>query len=145
MFNRFSFWIWGTIVLQWFTAVLHSIGQFLAPEPESMDEKEKMLIDLMANFKKDFGVGYVRSTDDFVFALGISFTLFCLFAGFVNWWLYKKRISAEVWRGLLVIQIVIFGITFLTMHFYTFLPPVVCTGLIFLFSIGAYISSRKKA
>ncbi len=144
MFRKFSFWIWGTIIFQWFTAALHSTAVFIAPKPEITDEKEKLLVDLAANFKKDYGAGFVRSYDDFVFAVSLSFTIFFLFSGFVNWWLNKKKISGEVWRGLLLIQVITFGIVFITMLLFTFLPPIVCTGFIFLFSIGAYISSRKR-
>lgn len=145
MSKKFSFWIWGTIILQWLTAVIHSVAQFVAPEPEIADEKEKVLIDLMANFKKDYGAGFVRSADDFFFALGLCFTLFCLLGGFINWWLNKKRISVDIWKGVLLIQIVIYGAAFLSCLFYTFLPPIVCTGLISLFAIGSYFSLKKTA
>jgi hypothetical protein len=145
MFRKFSFWIWGAIILQWLTAVIHTIGQVLEGSAEIVDEKEKILLDLMSNFKKDYGAGFVRSTDDFFFALGICFTLFCVFGGLIDWWLNRKRVSGEVWKGILLIQIVIYAGAFLSLLFYTFLPPIVCSGLILFFSIGAYLSLPKKA
>src|SRR4030095_5274763 len=140
MSNKFSFWIWGTIILQWLTAATHAVGQILGDSAEVTDEKEKLLVDLMANFKKDYGAGMVRSVNDFVFALGICLTLFCVFGGLVNWWLNKKKISADVWRGLLLIQVLIYAVAFISVVMYTFLIPVICFGLILLFSIGAYRS-----
>ena len=145
MSKKFSFWIWGAIILQWLTAAVHTVGQIMSEGAEVTDEKEKQLMDLMANFKKDYGAGFVRSIDDFVFALGICLTLFCIFGGLVDWWLKKKKVSADLWRGLLLIQVLIYAIAFVSVVMYTFIIPVVCFGLILLFSIGAYLSTLKRA
>ena len=145
MFKKFSFWIWGAIILQWLTAATHAVGQILGDSAEVTDEKEKQLMDLMVNFKKDYGAGMVRSLNDFVFALGICLTLFCVFGGLVDWWLNRKKIAADVWRGLLAIQLVIYAIVFVTVFLYTFIIPIVCFGLILLFTFGAYMSTPKRA
>ncbi len=35
-------------------------------------------------------------------------------------------------RGILAINLLMFGLLFAVMAYFTFLPPIVCTGLIFL-------------
>ena len=47
-------------------------------------------------------------------------------------------------NGVMGINVVIFGICFGLMAAFTFLPPVVFTGLIFIGSIGAFLTSKTK-
>ena len=56
----------------------------------------------------------------------------------------KKNLAAEFWKGLLLIEMVIFGAMFIGMAVFTFLPPIVCTALIFIFVSGAYLTVNNK-
>ena len=42
-------------------------------------------------------------------------------------------------KGILAINVAIFGVVFLMMVVFTFLPPIICTGLIFINLLAAYI------
>ena len=143
MLKKFSFWLWGLVTFQLLTALFHSISFFVKPEPAN--DTEKQLQDLLDNYKKDMGAGISRSFAEVFLSLSICFTLLCLLGGLVNWYLKKKQISNEVWKGLLLIETVIFGILFLVILRFTFLPPMICTALIFLFSTGAYFSVKSKS
>ena len=46
-------------------------------------------------------------------------------------------------KGILAINVAIFGVCFLVMAVFTFLPPIVCTGLIFINLLAAYIVVPK--
>ncbi len=142
MLKKFSFWIWGAIVTQLLTAVFHSVSFFVKPEPAN--ETEKQLMDLVTNYKQDAGMGFHPSFGNFFTALSLCFTLICLFGGILNWYFKKKNLSPELWKGLLLIETVIFGAMFIAMAVLTFLPPIVCTALMFIFVTGAYSTAKNK-
>ena len=141
MFKKFSFWIWGTIVTQLLTAAFHSISFFVKLEPQN--ETEKKLFDLMDSYKPDAGMGFHPSFANLFTGLSICFTLICLFGAIINWYFKKKNLVAELWKGLLLIEMVIFGAMFIAMVVFTFFPPIICTALIFLFVSGAYSTSKN--
>ena len=142
MQKRFSFWLWGLIIFQLLTAAFHSLSFFISPEPAN--ETEKQLHELMYNYKKDMGLGISRSFADVFLSLSVCFTLLCLLGGLVNWYLKKKQISNDVWKGLLLIETIIFGILLMVILRFTFPPPMICATLIFIFSLGAYLSVKTR-
>ena len=142
MLKKFSFWIWGAIITQLFTAALHSLSLFVTPEPAN--ETEKQLMDLTRNYRQDAGMGFHPSFKDFFTGFSISFMLLFLFGGLINLYFKRKNLLPELWKGLLLIETVIFGAVFIAMTIFTFILPVICTGLIFLFVLGAFLSVKIK-
>lgn len=142
MLKKFSFWIWGAIITQLLTAAFHSLSFFMKPEPQN--ETEKQLLDLTSNYKPDSGMGFHPSFADLFTGLSLSFTLLCLFGAALNWYLKKKDLAAEIWKGLLLIEALIFGALFAAMAVFTFFPPTLCTALIFIFVAGAYSTANNK-
>ena len=135
---RFKFWIWASVVAQLLTATFHSLSFFVKPTPQN--DTEKQLFDLVDNYKPDAGMGFHPSFSELFTGLSISFTLICLFGGLLNWFLAKRNPGAEIWKGMLLIETIIFGALFLAMLFFTFFPPILCTGLIFVFLLGGRLS-----
>jgi hypothetical protein len=142
MFKKFSFWIWTTVILQWITAVFHSASFFMNPEPRN--ETEKLLFELTTSYTPDAGMGFHPSFADLFTGLSLCFTLLCVFGALLNWYFMKKNLAVYLWKGFLMIQLIIFGALFIAMLFFTFFPPVVCTGLIFIFILGSYFSLKNK-
>ena len=143
MFRKFSFWLWGLVTVQLLTAAIHTLSFFV--EPEAANETEKQLHELVNNYKKDMGLGITRSFADVFLSLSICFTLLCLLGGLINWYLKKKQISNEIWKGLLLIETIVFGILLVEIVQLTFLPPMIFAGLIFIFSLGSYLSVKPKS
>ncbi len=141
MTKRFSIWIWAAIIMQLLTAAFHSMSFFVKPVPQN--DTEKQLLDLVSNYKPDAGMGFHPSFSELFTGLSISFTLICLFGAALNWYLKKKQLPADTWKGLLLIEALVYGALFLAMLFFTFFPPVICTGMIFVFVLGAYFSAKK--
>ena len=141
MLKKFSFWIWGTIILQFLTAAVHSLSFFIKPVPQN--ETEKQLFDLMDNYKPDAGMGFHPSFANFFTGLSLCFTFICLFGGILNWYFKKKNLAANLWKGLLLIEMIIFGAVFVGMAVFTFFPPIVCAALIFIFVSGAYSTCKN--
>jgi hypothetical protein len=58
----------------------------------------------------------------------------------------KKKVTTDILKGIVRIQVVIFGMTFAVMLIFTFLPPIVLTGLVFLLLLaGSFMIPRHAA
>lgn len=133
--------LFALITVQFLTALFHSMS-FLS-KPRATNETEERLIDLFTNYRQDLGAGFSRSTFDLFTGLSTCFTLICLLGGWINLFFLRKKLESPLWRGLLFIEMVIFGALFLFMILFTFLPPIVLTGLIFFASAAAWHYSTK--
>ena len=131
MFKRYSLWLWIAIVFMLLNAAVHSVTLFIEPAPQN--ETERQLAQLMATYRNDFGAGFHPTPHNLLTALSSCFSLLCLLGGLLNAYLIKKRVGAEIMRGVIAIDLLVFGICFIVMAVFTFLPPIVLTGLIALF------------
>ncbi|MEO7306067.1 MAG: hypothetical protein ABIR78_04015 [Ferruginibacter sp.] len=141
MSKKFSFWIWGTIVTQFLTAAIHSVSFFI--KLEAANETEKQLFNLMDTYKPDVGMGFNPSFADLFTGLSLCFTLICLFGALINLYFKRKGLDAGMWKGLLLIEVIIFGALFVGMAVFTFALPIICTALVFIFVTGSYFSVKK--
>jgi membrane associated rhomboid family serine protease len=121
------------LVFQFITAVIHAMTLFMKPPPTN--DTEKQLFALMDTYKFDFGAGFHRTMGELTLALSACFCLVCLLGGLLNWYLLRKKVEPEIMKGVITINLIVFGICFGLMATFTFLPPVVLTSLIFLFLI----------
>ncbi len=142
MVPKFSFWIWATVVMQLLTAVFHTIGLFVKQPPEN--DTERQMMELVTTYKIDAGAGFKPTFMNLFTALSACFSLLCFLGGFINLYLYRKNASAVIFKGVLGISLLIFTVCFVLMTSFTFLPPVVCTGLIVLFLSGAWFTVKKQ-
>ncbi|HEY6504700.1 MAG TPA: hypothetical protein VIZ28_12045 [Chitinophagaceae bacterium] len=136
MLSNFSFWIWGIIVAQFLSAALHSLS-FIAPA-KPRNDMEKQLVDITTKYKLDMGAGFKRSFYSLFIGVSSCFTMIFILGGALNWYFLKAGISAEVWKGFLLIQLIAYGVVFLLQVRFTFLPPIIVTGVVFLFLAGTY-------
>lgn len=143
MTRKLSFFIRAAAIVQLLTAVFHSLSFFV--QPEAKNDTEKQLIELSTNYHPDAGMGFHPSLSELFTGLSACFTLICLFAALLNWYFLKNKLSPGLWRGFMLIQTVVFGGLFTLMAVFTFLPPIVCTGLIFIFCMGAFVTAKNTA
>ena len=136
MLSNFSFWIWATIIAQLLTAIFHSISFFVKDKPRN--DTEKQLIDLVKGYKIDMGGGIKKSFGQLFIGVSTCFTFIYIFGAVLNWYFLKSGISPDVWKGLILIELILYGIVFLMQVKFTFLPPIIVTGLVFLFLAGTY-------
>ena len=128
--KKYSTWLKVASIVQFLTAGLHSLSLFAKPVPQN--DTEKQLLDLMKNYKLDFGGGFHHSMSEVVIALSACFSLVCLFGGLINIYLLRKKTDANVVKGVININLLVFGICFILMLLFTFLPPIILSGLIVL-------------
>jgi len=138
MFKRYTLWLWIAIVFMLLNATIHSITLFISPAPQN--ETERQLVQLMTTYRNDFGAGFHPTTQNLFTALSSCFSLLCLLGALMIIYLLKKRVGAEVMRGVVLINLLVFGICFVVMAVFTFLPPIILTGLIALFLALAFVS-----
>lgn len=133
--KNFKFWTKVSAVMMLITGIIHSISLFVNSAPRN--DTERQLEDLVTNYRIDAGVGFHPSYSNLFTALSSCFTLLCLLGGITLFYLLRKQITDETIAGILNINLVIFGVCFAVMGYFTFLPPIVCTALIFVALIAA--------
>lgn len=142
MLKRYTFWLWAAVVFQLLTALIHSISFFVTQIPNN--ETERQILELMATYKLDMGGGFHPTTANLLTALSSCFSFLCLFAGLTNAYLLKKKMLPELMKGILLINVLVFCAVFVVMAIFTFLPPIILTGLIFVCLVLSYLFVRSS-
>ena len=90
------------------------------------------------------GAGFHRTLGEMTLVFSACLSLVCLLGGLLNWYLLNKRVDAEVMKGVITINLLVFGILFgLTLAF-TFLPPMILIGLIVMSLIMARVTVNRN-
>jgi len=137
MLKRYTFWLWTAVVLLLLTAAIHATSLFISPLPEN--ESERVLHELFTTYQKDLGGGFHRTFSDLFTALSSCYTFVCLLGGLVVAYLLKKKAGTEILRGITLIELIVFAAIFVVMAIFTFLPPIILSGLIVLTLLIGYI------
>ncbi len=138
--NRHLFWIRTTAILQLISAGIHSMSFLRSPIPTN--ETERTLYELMSSYQPELGPFFHPSMHDLFLGLSASFTFLYLLGGVTNLYLLQKNLSQPIWKGLTSINLVIFGGYFLIALFFTFLPPIILNGAVFLGFCFAYATNH---
>lgn len=141
MLKRYTFWLSAAVVFQLITALVHSLSLFIKPEPAN--ETERQMHELVSNYRMDAGAGFHPTFSDLFTALSSCFTFVCLLGGLTLGYLLLKHPEPKLMRGVIGINLVVFGAVFVVMLVFTFLPPIICTGLIFFNLLAAYVLVPK--
>ena len=141
MLKRYTFWLSAAVLFQFITAILHSLSLFINVRPSN--DTEAQLQTLITTYQMKVGAGFSPTYSDLFTALSSCFTFLCLFAGLTNGYLLLKHAEPSLMKGILAINVAIFGVVFLVMAVFTFLPPIVCTGVIFINLLAAYLVVPK--
>ncbi|MBL7848628.1 MAG: hypothetical protein JNL40_14250 [Cyclobacteriaceae bacterium] len=107
------------------------------------NESEQKLYDLMASYQlNNVGPYFHPTMQDIFTALSASFTLLYLFSGVITLYLLQKNLPSTIWKGLTSINLIVFGVAFLINLLFTFLPPIVLTGVVFIGFCLAYATNH---
>jgi len=142
MLKKYTFWLKAGITFQLLTGVIHSLS-FLN-NPQSTNDTEKQLLDLMNNYKMDLGAGFTPTMSNVMTSFSICFSLLLFFSGFLNLFLLRKKADIQIMKGIIGINVIAYSICFATMASLTFLPPIICVGLILAAFLLAFICIRNK-
>jgi hypothetical protein len=142
MLKRYTFWLWMAIAILLLNTVIHSITLFIQPAPQN--EIEHQLLHLMTTYHNDFGAGFHPTPQNLFTALSSCFSLLCLLGALMNGYLVRKRVGAEIMRGVIAIDLLVFGICFVIVAIFTFLFPIIMVGLIVAFLALAFITLPRE-
>ena len=142
MLKRYTFWLWIAIAFLLLNTIIHSATLFIQPAPQN--EIERQLIHLMTTYHNDFGAGFHPTPQNLFTALSSCFSLLCLLGALMNAYLVRKRVSTEIMRGVLAIDLLVFGICFVVVAIFTFLLPIIMTGLIVVFLTLTFITLLRE-
>ncbi|MBP9664271.1 MAG: hypothetical protein KBD94_06580 [Pyrinomonadaceae bacterium] len=141
MLKRYTFWLSAAVLFQSLTAIVHSLSLFVAPKAEN--ETEQQLMTLLTTYRRDMGGGFAPTTADLMLALSSCFSFVCLLGGLTLGYLLWKQTEPNVMKGIIAINLIVFGAIFAVMALFTFLPPIILTGLIFVNLLAAYLVVPK--
>ena len=142
MLKKHTFWLKGAIILQFLTAFLHSLS--FVNKPIAHDETEKQLLDLMDTYKMDLGGGFTPTMNDIYLSLSACMPLLLILGGWINLYILKRKAEENILKGIVAINVIVFGVCFIVMAVFTFLPPIICTGLIFIFLLASLLTFPKQ-
>jgi len=141
MLKRYTFWFSAAVLFQLLTGLIHSVSLFVNSEPAN--ETERQLDTLISTYKMDLGAGFHPTYSSLFLALSSCFTFLCLFAALTNGYLLFKHTEPNVMKGIIAINVVIFGAVFAMMAFFPFSAPCVCRGLFFIIFVAVFFFVPK--
>ena len=142
MLKRYTFWLWLAIVILALNTIIHSITLFIQPAPQN--EIERQLNHLMTTYHNDFGAGFHPTPQNLFTALSSCLSLLCLLGALMNAHLIRKRAGADIMRGVIAIDLLVFGICFVVIAIFTFLLPIILIGLIVVFLALAFVTLPRE-
>lgn len=137
MLKRYTFWTTAAILFQFLTAAAHSLSFFVGPDIQN--EKDRQLHELLTTYYHDMGAGFRRTFFDLFTALSACYPLLCVLGGLTLGYLLLKHVEPGLMKGILLINVIVFGVCLVVMIVFTFLPPIVMTGLVFVNLLLAYV------
>lgn len=140
---KYTFWLKAVVTLQFVTGFFHVLS--FVNKAQAANDTEQQLLDLMSNYKFDLGAGFHHSMNDLMNSFSISFALLLFFSGAINLFLLRNKINSPTIQGVIIINFITYLICFITMLLLTFLPPIICTGLIVLALLLAYLTVKKES
>lgn len=139
--EKYPTWLKTAAIFQFITAIIHAISLFITLPPNN--ETEKQLFFLMDTYRFDLGMGFYRTMGELTLVFSACLSLVCLLGGLLNWYLLRKKVEPEIMKGVININLIVFGILFCLTAIFTFLLPVIQIGLIVLFLILSRFTIRK--
>ncbi len=138
--NNYILWLRISAIMQIITGCVHALTFIQKPVPAN--ETERTLHELMTTYRPDLGPVFHPTPGDLLNALSACFTFLYLLGGLTNFYLLTKNLAADVWKGLVYINLLVYGAAFLVMLLLTFLPPIALTGLVFISLCLAYATNH---
>ena len=139
--RKHHIWLRTAALFQVLTVLVHAVSLFVKPQPTN--DSEKQLYNLLETYQFNLGQGFSPTMADLSLALSSCFTMLYIFGGLLNWHFLGKRAESRIMKGVLNINVLLFGISFGLMVVFTFLPPIILTGLTFIFLFLARYTMPK--
>lgn len=134
----FKFGAWALLV----TGCIHLMSFIGKPAP--VNDTERQLMDLLANYRFDLGAGTTRTMQELINFFSLSMSLLCFFAGFLNSMLIKYFDNEELAKKAVIFNAIFWTVYLIPLYLLTFLPPQICFTIAWLGFVLAYWFFRKR-
>jgi len=141
--KKYTTWLKTAAIFQFINVIIHITSFFITPAPNN--ETEKQLFTLMDTYQFDLGAGFHRTMSELTLVFSACLGLVCLLGGLLNWYLLRKKIEPEIMKGVITINLIVFGILSVLTITFTFLLPIISIGLIVLFLILSLFTISKNS
>ncbi len=141
MLKRYTFWLSAALLFQLITGVVHLLSLFLTPT--ITDDTHRQILTLVTSYKIKAGGGFTPTYYNLFTAFSSCFTFLCIFAALTNGYLLIKHTEPSVMRGIIGINVAVFGLVLLTFVYFTFPALIFLAGLIFVNLLAALIVVPK--
>lgn len=141
--KKYTTWLKTAAIFQFIAVIIHATSFFV--ELPLNNETEKQLSTLLDTYKFDLGAGFHRTMSELTLVFSACFLLVNLLGGLLNWYLLRKNIDPEIMKGVITINLIVFGILLGLTITFTFLLPIISIGLIVLFLILSMFTVRKNS
>ncbi len=118
---------WATLL----TGCIHSLN-FLS-EPQPQNETEKQLFDLLENYKFALPGGFERSMGELMLFFNLDMSIFLISWGIINLFIARYFMPSAKDRPFLWLNLVVMTIYLVATYLLTFLIPLMCVGIMWLF------------
>ena len=132
----------GTVI-QLLSVPVHFLGMLRKRVPAN--DQEKMLQDLLHNYRFNLGAGFVRTMSDFLTGFGVVYGVFILFFGLINVFAIRQAGDSPFLRTLCWLNVLCMAlVTGIAFKFF-FLFPLLFSLVPFLAFLGAAMTAPREA
>jgi hypothetical protein len=140
--KNYIIWLKAAAIFQFIFSIIHATTLFITQRPNN--ETEKRLFTLIETYQFDLGVGFHRTLGELTLVFSASLSLLYALGSLINWYLMRKTAGPEIMKGVITINLIIFGICFGLIVAFAFLLPIILTGLVLMFLILSKFLMRKS-
>ena len=138
---KYTTWLKTAAIFQFINVIIHATSFFVTPAPAN--ETEKQLFTLMDTYKFDLGAGFHRTISEMTLVFSACLGLLCLLGGLLNWYLLRKKVDTDIMKGVIIINLIVFGILAALTIAFTFLMPIILLGSIVVFLLFSLLTIGK--
>lgn len=132
----------GTLI-ELITVPVHLFGMLHKQVPSN--DQEKMLYDLLHNYRFDLGAGFVRTMSDFLIGFGLIYAVFFLVLGLINVFAIRQAGDSAFLRTLCWLNMLLLAACTLLALKYFFLVPLLFSLAPCLAFLGAALTAPRRA
>ena len=132
----------GTVI-QLLSVPVHFLGMLHKGVPAN--DQEKLLRDLMHNYRFDLGAGFVRTMGDFLLGFGLIYGVFVLFFGLINLFAIRQAGDSRFLRTLCWLNALCMAVATAIAFKFFFLFPLLFSLVPCLAFLGAALTTPRQA
>ncbi len=126
--------------------LVHLLGHYAMVTTEGQDETHRQMLSLMRTYKRDLGLGFVRTTFDILAGFSLTFSVTSLGLGTLGVVMLRSGAAPGLLRRAAIVYALTYGLLTAVAFSYFFSAPLAFLGATFLcFALAAASAPRAEA